>query len=74
MAKHQSGNAAWKASRALTEALLTILRDEAASAAAKASAARTLLEYFSEQRPLGEQSADTLSEDELDAEIARLKA
>jgi hypothetical protein len=56
------------------EALLTILRDEAASAAAKASAARTLLEYFSEQRPLGEQSADTLSEDELDAEIARLKA
>jgi hypothetical protein len=37
-------------------------------------AGSTLLEYFSEQRPLGEQSADTLSEDELDAEIARLKA
>lgn len=55
------------------EALLTILREESASAAAKASAARTLMEYFSEQKPLGGQSADTLSEEELDREIARLK-
>lgn len=55
------------------EALLTILREEGASAAAKASAARTLMEYFSEQKPLGGQSADTLSEEELDREIARLK-
>jgi len=53
------------------ESLLSILRDPVASAAAKASAGRTILEYFSD----GESSADRrrgaeMTAAELDAAIA----
>jgi hypothetical protein len=58
------------------EALLHVLSDAGASAAAKASAGRTLMEYFEE----GEEAAGRgrrgpeLSLGELDAEIARESA
>jgi hypothetical protein len=58
------------------QALLAILMDENANAAAKASAGRTLLEYFGEQEQglsgaSGKRGAE-LSVIELDREIARL--
>jgi hypothetical protein len=55
------------------EALRKVLSDPAASAAAKASAARTLMEYFAEEESAAARRAPgemTLSE--IDAEIARL--
>jgi hypothetical protein len=54
------------------EALLGVLRSGEASAAAKASAGRTLMEYFGERARPAERTADELSEAELDAEIKRL--
>ena len=58
------------------QALLAILLDDNANAAAKASAGRTLLEYFGEQEQglsgaSGKRGAE-LSVIELDREIARL--
>jgi hypothetical protein len=57
------------------EALLTILRDEGANAAAKASAARTLLEYFDDTKHHASSNARgaELSVAELDAMIAQLR-
>ena len=58
------------------QALLNVLRDSAASAASKASAGRTLLEYFSEAESVGadrRRGAD-LTSAELDAAIAELEA
>ena len=56
------------------EALRAVLSDKSASAAAKASAGRTLMEYFddAENGPGRGRRATELSADELDAEIARL--
>jgi hypothetical protein len=58
------------------QALLAILMDENANAAAKASAGRTLLEYFGEQDQglsgSGGKHGAELSISELDREIARL--
>jgi hypothetical protein len=56
------------------EALLGILADPEASAAAKASAGRTLMQYFSEdnQGLKGKRGAD-MSAAELDAAIAELE-
>jgi len=56
------------------EALRSVLHDRAASAAAKASAGRTLMEYFDDAADAagrGRRGAD-LTADELDQEIARL--
>ena len=58
------------------QALLNVLRSSEASAASKASAGRTLLEYFSEAESLGadrRRGAD-LTSAELDAAIAELEA
>jgi hypothetical protein len=59
------------------EALLSILSDSSASAAAKASAGRTLLEYFDERENVsgasGKRGAE-LTIEELDAEINQLSA
>jgi hypothetical protein len=54
------------------EALRAVLLDSLAPAAAKVSAARTLMEFFDDERDRG--SGRRLSEmlDELDQEIARL--
>jgi hypothetical protein len=56
------------------EAMRAILRDPGASAAAKASAGRTLMEFFEgpENGPGGGRRSTELTADELDAEIARL--
>jgi hypothetical protein len=56
------------------EALRAVLRDPAASAAAKASAGRTLLEYFddSESSHASARRGADMSAAELDAAIARL--
>lgn len=57
------------------EALLTILNDSGAPAAAKASACRTLLDHFDGQeneRGEGRRGAE-LTIDELDAEISKLE-
>ena len=56
------------------ESLLSILRDQAASAAAKASAGRTLLEYFddSESTHASARRGADMSAAELDAAIAEL--
>ena len=56
------------------QALLSVLRDSSASAASKASAGRTLLEYFSDDRSatIGKRGAE-LSASELDAAIAELE-
>jgi len=54
------------------EALLKILSDPAAAAAAKASAGRTLLEYFSEDRSRGAMRGADMTADELDSAIADL--
>ena len=56
------------------EAMLTILADREASAAAKASAGRTLMQYFSEENQglRGKRGAD-MSAAELDAAIAELE-
>jgi hypothetical protein len=53
------------------EALRRVLNDPGANAQAKASAARTLMEYFAEEK--GPQKAiGEMSEGELDAEIAKM--
>jgi hypothetical protein len=56
------------------QALRDVLRDKDASAAAKASAGRTLLEYFSdsESAHLNARRGADMSAAELDAMIARL--
>jgi len=56
------------------QALLNVLRSSDASAASKASAGRTLLEYFSEDKSatIGKRSVE-LSASELDAAIAELE-
>ena len=56
------------------ESLLSILRDQDASAAAKASAGRTLLEYFddSETTHASARRGADMSAAELDAAIAEL--
>jgi hypothetical protein len=54
------------------EAMRAVLRDPAASAAAKASAGRTLMEFFAEEAPGRGRRSTELTVDELDAEIARL--
>jgi len=56
------------------QALLNVLRDNDASAASKASAGRTLLEYFSDDKSatIGKRGAD-LTASELDAAIAELE-
>ncbi|MEY9184726.1 gamma-glutamyl:cysteine ligase YbdK (ATP-grasp superfamily) [Bradyrhizobium sp. USDA 326] len=55
------------------EALRAVLASPSASAAAKASAARTLMEYFDDEDSAGSgRRASEMTADELDAEIARL--
>ena len=56
------------------QALLNVLRSSDASAASKASAGRTLLEYFSDDRSatIGKRGVE-LSASELDAAIAELE-
>lgn len=56
------------------EALMAIITDKSASAAAKASAGRTLLEHFGDEDggAGGGRRSTELSAGELDAEIARL--
>jgi hypothetical protein len=56
------------------ESLLLILRDPSASATAKASASRTLLEYFDSDKETGNRRRGAeLSAAELDAAIAELE-
>jgi len=57
------------------QSLLTILRDDLANAAAKASAARTLLEYFDDTKHHTNSNArgSELSAAELDAMIEQLR-
>ena len=58
--------------REAREALRNVLDDPSAAAAAKASAARTLLEHFDEgSDPERERRASEMTVDELDAEIDR---
>lgn len=56
------------------EALRAVLRDVGASAAAKASAGRTLLEFYddAENSPGRGRRSSEMTVEELDAEIARL--
>jgi len=54
------------------ESLLTILEDPDASAAAKASAGRTLLEYFSEESATQRRRGADMSAAELDEAIAAI--
>jgi len=55
------------------ESLLSILRDSSASAAAKASAGRTILEYFSDSESASSKRRGAeMSARELDDEIAKL--
>jgi len=54
------------------EALLNVMRDDGSPAGARASAARTLLEFYSDHNPIEERPAEELSESELEAEISRL--
>jgi hypothetical protein len=60
----------------IRQALLTILRDEGANAAAKASAARTLLEYFDDSKSHHSSTArgSEMSAAELDAAIAAIES
>lgn len=53
------------------QALLLIVDDPAASAAAKASACRTLLDFFASDRGRDDKRASEMTLSELDAEIAR---
>lgn len=56
------------------DALLNILRDKTSPATAKASAARTLCEYFGEEAGSGEgKRAEEMTVDEIDAEIASIQ-
>jgi len=81
-ARQASSNAAPKPESAqaslrdeVKQALLNVLRDSSASAASKASAGRTLLEYFSESESVGadkRRGAD-LTSAELDDAIALLE-
>lgn len=54
------------------EALLNVLNDPQSSAAAKASAGRTLLEYFSEESARGKRRGADMTAAELDSAIAEL--
>ena len=58
------------------EALLSILADKQAPAAAKASASRTILEYFtnSESHGVSGKRSAEMSLDELNAEIAAIES
>jgi hypothetical protein len=58
------------------EAMRAILRDPGASAAAKASAGRTLVEFFegAENGPGGGRRSTEMTADELDQEIAKESA
>jgi hypothetical protein len=56
------------------EALLTVLRDSEAPAAARASAGRTLIEHFDDQPPAAGGSIDDMSESELDRLIGSHKS
>lgn len=57
------------------ESLLNVLRDTSANASAKASAARTLMEYFANTKDVKNNTARgvEMSADELDAAIAALR-
>ena len=56
------------------ESLLSVLRDKTASAASKASAGRTLLEYFSDDKSaVNSKRSAELTASELDAAIAELE-
>jgi hypothetical protein len=55
------------------EALRNVLRDAGASAAAKASAGRTLLEYFSDDKDRHERPVDGMNERQIDEEIAEIE-
>lgn len=56
------------------EALLAVMRDQSAPGSAKASAARTLAEFYfaEEDNAVEHQPVGALSVDDIDAEIARL--
>jgi nitrate/nitrite-specific signal transduction histidine kinase len=54
------------------EALLNVLKDESASAAAKASAGRTLLQFFTDDSGLGKRRGADMTAAELDAALAQL--
>jgi hypothetical protein len=56
------------------DALLAILRDASSAATARASAARTLCEYFGEEAGSGEHKrAEEMTVDEIDREIASIQ-
>jgi hypothetical protein len=55
------------------EALIEIIRDPEASPNAKASAARTLMEFFGDDEKGAQGLTSALTEEQLDAEIARLQ-
>jgi hypothetical protein len=54
------------------EALLNVLKDQDASAAAKASAGRTLLQYFTDESPQSRRRGADMTAAELDAALAQL--
>lgn len=54
------------------EALLAILDDSGASAAAKASAGRTLLEYFADESAIGKRRGADMTAAELDSAISQM--
>jgi len=56
------------------DALLKILRDASSAATARASAARTLCEYFGDEDGTGgHKRAEEMTADEIDAEIASIQ-
>lgn len=54
------------------EALLSVLKDESASAAAKASAGRTLLQFFTDESASTRRRGADMTAAELDAALAQL--
>jgi len=54
------------------EALLSVLKDESASAAAKASAGRTLLQFFTDDSGQSRRRGADMTAAELDAALAQL--
>jgi len=56
----------------LREALRAVLLDSSTPAAAKVSAARTLMEFFDDEPGRGSRRLSEMTMDELDQEIARL--
>lgn len=55
----------------IREELLSILKDAKAPASARASAGRTLAEYYGDSRSDGSRPLHAMSADEIDAEIDR---